>query len=106
MNIDFEVIRNKFREFWRCNKKVVKFYYKGKEINPTEVSSFSIQEIGPFDEENRTIKCSTLNLRLLIDDLEKNYTGEITLMIDFRLNNNHIPCEEVIGIKDNSIYLK
>lgn len=109
MKYDKEQIDSEFSKFWRENKNLMKYNYRGNTVTPESVSSFSLQLREGDYGEGYNFHCDALNMRVKINNHEKPYNAEFVIKVgiaDDTKNQNGKPLETVLGIKNNTIFLK
>lgn len=107
MNYDKNAIRLSFQEYWRKNKNNIQYKEKGKLINGIPPKSLNIQVDADEPNAEGFFPCITLGMRLLVDNIESTRKGDLFLKVIIEYNSTDgKPQEKVVGIKDNTIWLK
>lgn len=106
MNFDEAKIQELFREFWRKNKNNMKYYYKGKCVEPENISGFSIQLTEGDYGDGFNFSCESINLRVQLDSHDRLCKAHFYIkVLPVQNQNDDMPTEVITEIKDNKIYL-
>lgn len=106
MKFDHIKIEEKLQDYWRDNKKEMKYFLQGKEVFPESVSSCAFQLKEIESEDGYDFEVTTLNLRVQIDSVEAPYNANFLIkVVPELIPEKELPEEKIVGIQNNRINL-
>lgn len=108
MKYDEDLIKEKFKEFWKANQNKMHYYHNGKEVFPQKVAFPQIQIEFIHENTQYNYVCTFHGCNIQIENVEKPYKGDFNMKVGYLIpeNPNNVPEDKIEYIQDNRINIK